>query len=526
MRDTWPLMGRDEEAGVIAELLAAGDYGGVALAGRAGVGKSRLAQEAVAAAAESGWSVRHVVATATGRSVPLCAFAHWVDDPDGAPLTLTRGVIRALTAQPDPGRVLVFVDDAHLLDELSALVVHQLVLERAAVVILTIRSGHPAPEPVTSLWKDGRLRRIELQPLSRDESDDLLCAVVGRPPDEDCAERLWRLTRGNALFLRQLVEQEVSAGRLVCDDGWCRWRGDPEVTPSLVEVVEHQIGAIPAEVRDVVDIVAVAEPINRNCLAALADPMAVEEAEQRELITTTGDAVCVGHPMYAEVRLNQCGPLRLRRLRGAVARAMKDNAGAANVVRRGLLWLESDLAPDPDVLAAAAAAAGSLRDFDLAARLSRAAAESGLGTEARVDLAYNLVLSQQGDEAASVIDSIAADEVSESAFINDVILRAANLLWTMRSPEESWRVIDEALEDATGPRRGQLLAFRANQLMLTARPAEVVDMMNTVDYGTLDGYGEAVRLCSEIFALAEVGRTDDAVIRAEMCYSVIESSEQ
>ncbi|HKV20441.1 MAG TPA: helix-turn-helix transcriptional regulator, partial [Mycobacterium sp.] len=170
--------------------------------------------------------------------------------------------------------------------------------------------------------------------------------------------------------------------------------------------------------------------------------------------------------------------------------------------------------------------AGSLRDFDLAARLSRAAADSGVGTEARVDLAYNLVLAQQGDEAASVIDSIAAEEVAEEAFINDVILRAANLLWAMRSPEESWRVIDEALEDATGPRRGQLLAFRANQLMLAARPADVVDMMSTADYGTLDGYGEAVRLCSEIFALAEVGRTDDALIRAEACHAVIASCEQ
>jgi len=56
----------------------------------------------------------------------------------------------------------------------------------------------------------------------------------------------------------------------------------------------------------------------------------------------------------------------------------------------------------------------------------------------------------------------------------------------MRSPEESWRVIDEALDDATGPRRGQLLAFRANQLVLAARPADVIGMMDTVDYGHLD----------------------------------------
>ena len=45
--------------------------------------------------------------------------------------------------------------------------------------------------------------------------------------------------------------------------------------------------------------------------------------------------------------------------------------------RRGLLWLESDLPADAEVLASAAAAASSLLDFGLAAQLSRAADESG-----------------------------------------------------------------------------------------------------------------------------------------------------
>ncbi len=141
-------------------------------------------------------------------------------------------------------------------------------------------------------------------------------------------------------------------------------------------------------------------------------------------------------------------------------------------------------------------------------------------------LAYNLLMSQKGDAAAEVIDSIATDEVSEAAFINDDVLRAANLLWTMRDPEQSWRVIDEALETATGPRVGQLLAFRANQLVLAARPAEVVEMMDTVDYGTLDGYGESVRLCAETLALGEVGRIDEAVAKAAACHRVIGSSQQ
>ena len=102
MLDHWPLTGRAEEFGVIAELLVSEEYRGIALAGRPGVGKSRLAREAVLGAAESGWTVRHVAATATGRSVPLGAFAQWTDDFDGAPLALARRVIGALTDGADP----------------------------------------------------------------------------------------------------------------------------------------------------------------------------------------------------------------------------------------------------------------------------------------------------------------------------------------------------------------------------------------------------------------------------------------
>ena len=526
MPHSWPLTGRDEEIGVIAELLGSDQYQGVALAGRAGVGKSRLAREAATAAMNSGWSVRYVAATATGKSVPLGAFAQWTEDVDGAPLTLVRKVVGALTAGIDATRLVVLIDDAHLLDELSALVVHQLVLQRTATVIATIRSSQPAPDAVTALWKDGLLRRLELQPLSRAESEELLRHSLGLPPDQDSADRLWRLTQGNVLFLRQLVEQEQGAGRLVHEHGRCTWLGSPEVSPSLMEVVEHQIGAIAESVRDVVDLVAVAEPVDRHCLMTLADPLAVEEAEQRELIRTSADAVYVGHPMYAEVRLKQCGALRLRRLRGMVASAIKDGSGTANSVRRGLLWLESDLPPDPRVLASAATAASSLLDFGLAARLSRAADESGIGVESRLTLAYNLLMLQRGADADEVIDSIAADEVSHPASIDVVILRAANLLWTRRSPEESWRVIDEALEGATGARRCQLVAFRAIQLALAARPAEVVHMTAGIDFEELDSFGATIGLCAETLALGELGKPREAVAKASACYRVVKTSRQ
>jgi hypothetical protein len=53
------------------------------------------------------------------------AFARWADDTDTSPLRLARKVLVELAADSRGAPLLVVVDDAHLLDDLSALVVHE-----------------------------------------------------------------------------------------------------------------------------------------------------------------------------------------------------------------------------------------------------------------------------------------------------------------------------------------------------------------------------------------------------------------
>jgi len=68
----------------------------------------------------------------------------------------------------------------------------------------------------------------------------------------------------------------------VQDDYW-RWLGDPVLPPSLIELIEGRIGGLPSSVGDVIDALAVGEPIelgrspnNRSA--------AVEQADIRGLI--------------------------------------------------------------------------------------------------------------------------------------------------------------------------------------------------------------------------------------------------
>ncbi len=121
--------------------------------------------------------------------------------------------MESLTATSSGATVVLDVDDAHLLDELSIFVLHQIVLRGAAKMVITVREGDPIPAAVQEIWTVGEFDRLDLQPLSLDATATLLSATLDGPVDPDAAQRLWNLTRGNLLYLRNIVEQEFADGR-------------------------------------------------------------------------------------------------------------------------------------------------------------------------------------------------------------------------------------------------------------------------------------------------------------------------
>ena len=532
--DAWPLTGRAEELKAIAEVLGGGgEHAGVAIVGHAGVGKTRLAREAVVAASGAGWTVRWMVGTLAAQSIPLGAFTQWSDRLDGDPLRLVRSVIARITTSSNNKRVLVAVDDAHLLDNLSAFVLHQLVLRGAASVIATIRTGKPVPDAVTTLWKDAHLQRLDLQPLSRPESHALLETVLGGSVSTQCADRMWRLTRGNVLYLHELVNQELSAGGLVTRDNLWQWPGPMAVSPSLVDVVNLHIGAAPEPMLAVIDLVAVAEPLELVYLTSLADPGAIELSERDGLIsvsrTATSEVVRVGHPLYGEVRLAQSGQVRLARLRGQIALAMTtlDAAGdPPDPVRLGLLWLDSDLPPDRDVFTRAAQAAVMRLDIALAQRLAEAAVGAGAGVDVQLLHAHTLSMLSRGEEAEHVVARLMARELPDAARSMAVHLRARNLLWPLGRSQASWQVIDDALAAASGQTATDLLAFRAVQLATAARPAEVVSICDCIDRHELSALPALMLTWARTIALGDLGRPLQAAAVADEGAALAASSPQ
>ena len=491
---------------------------GVAIVGGAGVGKTRLAREAASVAARQGWVVRPLEGTPAAQAIPLGAFAQWIDRIDDQPLNLVGAVIAAITAAPDGKPVLVTVDDAHLLDDLSAFVVHQLVRRGAATVIGTLRSGERVPETLTALWKDGHLHRLDLEPLTRAGCDELVAAVLGGPVSPQSAARLWELTHGNVLFLHQLIRQELDAGRFTrAGAGQWEWSGPVTVSSTLADLVEVYIGAAPQPVLDIMDLLAVAEPLELSYLTGLADPAAIEDAERRDLIRIyrgpSADVVRSGHPLYAETRRARMGRMRARRLAGTLAQAMsrpRPGAPAPDPIRLGVLWLDSDAPAGADVLYRAAAEAFRRLDAALCQRLAAAAIRAGGGIESHVLHARVLALLGRAQDAERVLNSLPAQDTPDPLWAAATVLRGLNILLANGKPEESRAVIDAAVATAPSGVVQELLAFRGLQLAMAARPAEVVALAESIDRERLADRSKVNLNFGLTIALGDLGRPQPA----------------
>jgi DNA-binding CsgD family transcriptional regulator len=516
----WPLTGRSKELRLIEAALSDRESSGIVIHGEAGVGKTRMAREALSAAGSKGHNVHWIVGASSARSIPLGALTLWAG-PGDVGLDLVRGAIASLTATSAGKTAVLGIDDAPLLDDLSTFVVHQIIQRGAAKVVLTIRDDDPVPPATQELWQGGRFDRLDLEPLSRDDTAALVSAAVGGPLDPYAAERLWQLTRGNPLFLRNIVEHEAALGRLLPRDGVWQWSGDLVVPPDVTELVEARMGDLPGAVADVVDALAVGEPLDLQALTNITNAAAIEEADVRGLITVVPDergmAVRLAHPLYGEVRRDRAASTRLRRLRGAVAGELAARDGDRDnrlVVRRAALMLDSDLEPDPDLLVRGAERAIWLGDWALAERLCDAAYQVSGGPEAIRVLAHLYMLSGRGQQAERLLAEIDIAQLSDDARDGFVFMRSGLRLFALRDPDGAKQVIDDAVDLVPPGSRATIDAARAVHAAAMGDAPTAQDLMTRFTLDELRDHvvGQIANMGSAILGIA--GRTSDAIALA------------
>jgi len=486
MELVWPLIGRSAELDRVDRLLRSGG-GAVILAGAAGVGKTRLATECLARAEASGYVPVRASATSATSGLPFGAFAHLLPDRMGAPskTNLLRQVARSIVARGGDRTVAILVDDAHLLDDSSAALTHQLVQAGDILVIATVRSGAAASDAVIALWKDELAQRLEVLPLAPEQVEELLTATLGGPMDASSLHLFQERAAGNALFLRELVLGALETGSLTRTSGGWRLTGELPLSSRLTEIVDSRLATLSEDERRALGVIAIGEPLAVETFRALEPAFDIEVLENKGLVNVERHdrrlLLRVGHPLQGEVMRAKLSQLTIRSTSARLAEAV-EGFGArrrTDVLAVGVWRLEGGGPTRPDLMLGAALTARQRNDFGLAERLARAAVDAGAGFDAAVLLGE--VLWQQGraGEAAGQLESLLPEAITDEQKVHLATTRMEVVDLGLNHFEASLNVAEEAELSIENPAyRDQIAAERARVLGRHGRNREAAEIVD------------------------------------------------
>ncbi len=375
------LIGRDAESARLDEALSGLTEGRgrlVVISGEAGIGKTRLIDEALGRTDGAVRSLR-AECIALGSGIPYLPFAELLRDlvrqVPVATLTHIVGPARAELARFLPEVAVVVGSDEHdgdnagpmRTDEIERLRLYETFLrvaeriaeeqptafvvedvqwiDQASLELLAFLahsltgSGHSAliisvrPEEVedkqqvlTLLAELGRGRsaeRIELGPLTAASTRRLASAILGQPPDEALAERICALSDGNPLFAEELLAT------------WRRRGPGESLPPKLRDLLAARLAQVPVDVLEVLRVAAAAgRSIDDRLLtrASGLDEAQVQRAVRHALedyILIRGDGSTrpgyrFRHEILRALVASRLLPDEARRIHAAYARALTE----------------------------------------------------------------------------------------------------------------------------------------------------------------------------------------------------------
>ncbi|SEH03336.1 regulatory protein, luxR family [Nonomuraea solani] len=510
------LVGRKDALAVVGDVLRAG-AGCVVVEGPAGIGKSRLLEEAAGMARAGGALVAFGRATELDRVAPLSTLrralgplgapkdppasgsswtgSSWTGDGFQEIERLGEAMDRFTRSQP----LVIVLDDVQWADELTCLALRRLVPGPAGSPVAWLLGRRPLPEQeaVERLIAEGA-HRVPLPPLGPEESAELSASLLGARADASVLE-LARASGGNPFLLEEVLTGLRNEGRILVSNGTASVvggvAGGVGLPAGFVAAVERRLRDLSADQRRLLEVGSVLRrPFSLHEAAGMLGmaPGAllghVEGTLRSGALVEDEDRLAFRHDLIREAVYGGLGAaIRTALHREAVTVLRAEGRAPAELAehlrhgaRAGDAAAIRELrAAAEEVMAAAPSAAADLmlRALELGlagqapggAPADEASADAGAGGGMVADVVRLLASAGRLREAHGIADAhgvplSVAGEAGVAIGLAEALKHAGDDQEVIR---RTGRVL--GLPGVPGRERARLLAVRAHALMMTGR---------------------------------------------------------
>ncbi|MBW4095243.1 MAG: helix-turn-helix domain-containing protein [Acidobacteria bacterium] len=264
---------------------------GVLLVGEHGTGKTYLARKAI-----DQLKNEYLIVQAQGSSVAsalpygaLRPLLNGVQIVGGDhPVSVAQALSQHLRQLANGQDILLCVDNAGDLDELSALVISQLAGRGVVRLLVVCNDLLAAPSEVVSLWRHGSLERMDIGSFSRDETAEWVSSHNGTAASAAVATALWEVSGGSPRQLDVIWAEQMESKALILQDGvWVLSGKLFEYRDTAVNALLLGIGTHTATEQRVVELLALTNGLSLGELLAVADSSAVDALQMRGTVRIT-----------------------------------------------------------------------------------------------------------------------------------------------------------------------------------------------------------------------------------------------